>query len=200
MNKSITDKILLIIVALTGLFVLSQCDLSTTNQDFKLREYPKHRMFLIEEANASNRLNFNLEPPEQNNWKLPSNPRMELIGNYNEYQRYWMQRAWEISGYDKEFMYMLASENGLFNADRQSEYINKKGIREPSWGFCQIHAGYHPHIVNDPRFLSDPEWQLHQCKKLWDGGTVFYGYVRQTKDVSYRKRIESQFNFYENLY
>ena len=143
-------------------------------------------MFLIEEAEASNMLNFNVEPPTENHWKLPYIPRMELVGNYNEYQKHWTQVAWRISGYDKEFMYMLKGENGLFNHDRQS-LVYSNGVREPSYGFCQIHAGYHPKIVNDPRFFSDPEWQLQQCYRLWKEGTVFYGYNHREKSIPHFK-------------
>jgi len=118
---------------------------------------------------------------------------IELVGDYNDYQRKWMQYAWQIS-HDKEFLYMLKGENGLLNHDRKSLVPG-----EPSYGFCQIHQGFHPEIVNDSRFWSDPAWQLNQCYKLWKGGTVFYAYERIKRDPAYRASIESHFKFYEGI-
>ena len=105
-----------------------------------------------------------------------------------------MQIAWEIS-HDKDFMYMLKAENGLLNHDRQSEVYNN-GVREPSFGFCQIHRGYHPEIVNDPKFFTDPKWQLEQCYRLWTGGTAFYGWHRFKADWTFQQKVKSNFKFY----
>lgn len=112
-----------------------------------------------------------------------------LKGDYNDYQRYWMNYAWR-KWHDKEFMVMLKAENGLLNHDRQSLVKDKNG-REPSYGFCQIHKGYHPQIVNDPRFFTDPAWQLGECYRLWKGGTKFYGYINRTQ----REKARKHFNF-----
>ncbi len=120
------------------------------------------------------------------------NFQLELVGDYSDSQRFWVQRAYEISDKDMEFMYMLKAENGEFSNDRQSSYV-KKGIREPSFGYCQIHAYFHPEIVNDHRFFKDPAWQLAQCYQLWSSGTVFYGYDRIQKDRSYKELIKSHF-------
>lgn len=119
---------------------------------------------------------------------------MELLGNYNDYQKHWMQVAWQISK-DKDFMYMLKAENGLLNHDRQSE-VYKNGVREPSFGFCQIHRGYHPNIVNDPKFFSDPKWQLEKCFELWKGGTAFYGFHRFKNNWTFQQNVKSNFKFY----
>lgn len=89
-------------------------------------------------------------------------------------------------------MYMLASENGLFNHDRRSLVPG-----EDSWGFCQIHRYWHPKIVNDPRFLSDPAWQMDRCHELFSGGTVFYGYVKFQKDKKFREARKALFDFHE---
>jgi len=77
---------------------------------------------------------------------------MDLVGKYNEYQRKWMNEAWNIS-HDKEFMYMLKAENGKLNHDRQSDVVNN-GVREPSFGFCQLHFPSHPKIAKDPLFFN----------------------------------------------
>ena len=121
--------------------------------------------------------------------------RMELVGNYNDYQRYWMEVAWKISNHDQNFLYMLKAENGLLSHDRQSN-VYKNGIREPSFGFCQIHRGYHPEIVNDPKFFTDPKWQLEQCYRLWTGGTAFYGWHRFKSDWAFQQKVKSNFKFY----
>ena len=120
---------------------------------------------------------FNLTPPENaKEWVINV-----LKGDYNEYQYKWTNYAW-YTYRDKEFMYMLASENGLFNHDRQSLVPG-----EPSYGFCQIHQGYHPEIVNDPRFWNDPAWQLEKCYNMFKGGVKFYGYERLKTDSKFRE-------------
>ena len=68
----------------------------------------------------------------------------------------------------------MEAENGSWDHKRQSNYV-KNGIREQSYGFCQIHKYYHPEIVNNEKFFNDQEWQLQQCYKLYKGGTIFYG-------------------------
>lgn len=124
--------------------------------------------------------------------EILKNDMVELVGNYNTYQRNWINFAWKIS-HDKEFLYMLKAENGLLNHDRRSQYVSN-GVQEPSYGFCQIHRGYHPRIVNNLKF-KDPAWQLGQCLKLWKGGTIFYGAERIKKNPAYRAKIESHFKF-----
>lgn len=133
---------------------------------------------------ASEEVAFNLTPPTESSWTIGV-----LKGDFNDYQQHWMTYAWN-KWHDKEFMYMMASENGLFNHDRQSLVPN-----EPSYGFCQIHKGYHPEIVNDPRFFSDPAWQLEQCNKLFTGGTIFYGYERFKKGGEFARARKALFNF-----
>ena len=124
---------------------------------------------LLPSTMAKEKLSFNVPVPKEYNWNIFRNV---LVGNYNDYQYHWTNYAWNTFR-DKEFMYMLASENGLYNHDRKSLV---KG--EDSWGFCQIHRYYHPKIVNDPRFFTDPAWQLGECYRLFKGGTTFYGYNR----------------------
>ena len=131
------------------------------------------------------------EIKESKSWSLNT---MDLVGNYNDYQRHWMQIAWKISNHDKHFMYMLKGENGLLNHDRQS-MVYSNGVREDSWGFCQIFRRYHPDTVNDTRFFSVPEWQLEQCYNKWKSGTVFYAYERFKKDWKYKIKIKSHFKF-----
>jgi len=70
---------------------------------------------------------------------------------------------------------MMEGENSQWSHTRQSDVV-KKGVREDSWGFCQIHRRWHSNIVDDKRFLTEWRWQMRQCLKLWKGGTRFYGY------------------------
>ena len=117
--------------------------------------------------------------------------------NHSLEQITYINYAWEISQ-DKEFLYMLKAENGEVSHDRRSNYFNN-GSREPSYGFCQIHKGYHPEIVNDPRFFSDPLWQLEKCLELWENGTAFYAYYKYLSDEGYRRSIKSKFHFREEV-
>jgi len=171
------DSILYIIVLLTALFVLSQCNI--TKQ--VLPSGPYDNIFQIEDANADE-LTFNLQI-------IPTDWTINVLkGDYNLYQHKWMNHAW-YRYRDKQFMYMMASENGLFNHDRKSLVPN-----EPSYGFCQIHQGYHPQIVNNPSFWNDPAWQLDQCHKLFSGGTAFYGYKRFQRGGQFATDIINKFN------
>lgn len=127
---------------------------------------------------------FNLEPPENvKKWQINV-----LKGGYNAYQYKWTNYAW-YKYHDKEFMYMLASENGLYNHDRRSLVPG-----EPSYGFCQIHQDYHPQIVNNPKFFTDPAWQMDRCYDLWTSGTKFYGYERFKTDTKFREDRIKLFN------
>lgn len=150
----------------------------------------------VGEANASEELEFNVEPPKEHDWSV-----FPAISGHSIEQVETLRLAYEISGGDKEFLYMLKGENGAISIDRRSEVMVRKYIldgngerrkdkngedmfivfREPSYGFCQIHSGYHPEIVGDPRFFTDKKWQLEQCHRLWKGGTKFYGYGNKRK-------------------
>lgn len=81
--------------------------------------------------------------------------------------------AFEISGRDETFVYLLEAENGLWTHDRRSIVRGANGHWD--WGLCQVSSYFHPKIVNDPRFKSDWKWQMDQCLKLYQGGTKFYG-------------------------
>jgi len=90
--------------------------------------------------------------------------------------------AAEISNNDIEFLALLDAENGTWNLKRQSE-VTVKGHRERSYGFCQINSYYHPEIVKDERFFTNPRWQIEQCHKLYKGGTTFYGAKNISKTI-----------------
>jgi len=94
-------------------------------------------------------------------------------------QNQWVKYASEISGNDLDFISTLESENALWSPDRQS-LVYSNGVREPSFGFCQIHADYHPEIVGDPNF-KDPYWQLRKCYDMYKGGVTFYGFYSRNK-------------------
>lgn len=71
---------------------------------------------------------------------------------------------------------MLEGENGGWDYKAQSQ-VWKDGIREDSWGFCQIHRRWHADIVDDPRFFTDQEWQLSVCLEEWRTNPwKFHGY------------------------
>lgn len=39
------------------------------------------------------------------------------------------------------------NKDGTFDAAGQSRIINSKGVRENSWGICQIHLPDHPYVT-----------------------------------------------------
>ncbi len=134
-------------------------------------------------------LQFDFSAPEAKTWQIPSNV---LVGAYNDYQKRWMNYAWN-KWHDKEFLYMLKAENGLFNHDREHPSGNNAiGV---DWGFCGTNDYWHADKINDPRFFSDPAWQLEQCYNMYKGGTVFYGLKRLQRDKHFRTKIQSHFKF-----
>jgi hypothetical protein len=101
---------------------------------------------------------------------------------WSEEASYWVQRAYDISGCDKEFVAKLASENGEFDPKRQSEAY-QNGVREKSWGFCQIHCPSHPDICGSkskPTWegFFDGEFQLATCYELYKQGTKMYAPIQ----------------------
>ena len=84
--------------------------------------------------------------------------------------------AYKISGHNKEFIYVLNGENGLFDHTRvHDSSANTIGV---DYGLCGINSYFHPQIVNDPKF-QDWKWQMDTCYQLWDGGVTFYGYNKK---------------------
>jgi len=93
------------------------------------------------------------------------------IGASADQQKY-VDMAYEISGGDKDFVYLLEAESGTWTIDRKSKKVGSNGYYD--YGFAQINKGFHKEIVNDPRFFKDPYWQIQQAYKLYKGGTRFY--------------------------
>jgi len=91
----------------------------------------------------------------------------------NQYVAY----AAQISNNDLDFLSTLDAENGLWTHD-------KVGITADV-GFCQFAPQWHPDVVNDPRFKTDPYWQLDQCWKHYKEGTRFYGYDNREAHKDY---------------
>lgn len=89
----------------------------------------------------------------------------------------YVQYAYDISWWDRDFITTLEAENWLWNPHRQSEVFDKRvGKREDSRWFCQLHRNRHSNIVDDPRFFSDPYRQLDRCLEKYRGWTKFYWY------------------------
>lgn len=107
---------------------------------------------------------FLSEPQSSETIKLYK--KKDVGEDQNQYVRY----ASKISNNDLDFLATLNAENGLWDHRRRATN------GEPSYGFCQIHTYWHSNIVNDPRFFTDPFWQLDKCWELYTGGTRFYGY------------------------
>jgi len=102
--------------------------------------------------------------------------------NVDEDQNQYVRYASKISNNDLHFLATLEAENGLWTHDRI-------GVTADI-GFCQVSPYWHPGITNDPRFYSDPFWQLDKCYELYQGGTTFYG----------KRRLETEPNFKDLIY
>lgn len=90
-------------------------------------------------------------------------------------QQQYIDYAWNTY-HDKNLVYLMKAENGLITPDRQHSTAyycpGKKGVFH-DWGFGGISDCYHPEIVKDSRFFSDPQWQIDQVYNLYKGGTKF---------------------------
>lgn len=105
--------------------------------------------------------------------------RMVEMPNHSEEQIQIINYAYEISNQNKTFVYLLKAENG--NISPQTVHDNGANAVGTDHGLCGISDYYHPEIVNDPRFLSDWQWQVRECYRLFTGGTKFYGLSRIDK-------------------
>lgn len=159
MSKSLINKIALAVLIVSASILLASCPKAASAE-------PYQPIFPNGVLERSIRIEGNRA------WRINPPP----IHKGSAEQQRIVNLAWEVSGGDIEFLYMLKTENGLFTVDRQSDfYMN--GRREPSFGFCQIDRDYHREIVNDQRFFTDERWQMGQCFNLFKGGVKFYGYI-----------------------
>jgi len=109
--------------------------------------------------------------------------------------------AYHISGGDKDFVKLLQAENGAWTHDSRHVIPYRLCWTWGAWnrgvlpnqancwqstghfvkthydyGFCGMSDGYKKHIVDDPRFLDDWEWQIEQCYNEYVAGTTFHGW------------------------
>lgn len=112
---------------------------------------------------------------------------MKVEEDQQQYVRY----AGKISNCDLGFLKMLEGENGLWTHDRKHPTLGANGYYD--YGFCGTNAGYHPEIYNDPRFYSDPHWQLDECYKMYMTGTTFYSIKHMENDKEYDEKITNRF-------
>jgi hypothetical protein len=103
--------------------------------------------------------------------------------------------AYELSGCDKEFLYMIEGENGNWDIKERSRVV-QDGKREDSWGLCQLNRQWHSKVVDDPRYKTDPKFQIESCYTKFKGGTKFYGYPSPKGDKERRRKIQEHFIFY----
>lgn len=93
--------------------------------------------------------------------------------------------AYDISSGDMDFVLTLKAENGWFDLYQQSNVYNN-GIREDSWGLCQLNRRRHKNVVDNPLFRESWEHQVEVCWDKYKNGTKFYGY-------NVRKKYENLF-------
>ena len=92
--------------------------------------------------------------------------------------------AWDVSGHDKRFIFLLEAENGSWSEDTKSsigywrwDKASKSRKKFYDYGICQISEFYHKAVVEDERF-QDWRRQVEVCRKKYKGGTKFYGVAR----------------------
>jgi len=110
---------------------------------------------------------------------------VEQYGNWRSYpvklggtpeQNEKIKYAWEISGYDLDFIYTLNGENAKWTHDRVHD--NSANTVGTDLGFG-VNSYFHPEIIGDKRFFSDWKWQLDRVYQLYSGGVAFYGYSQK---------------------
>lgn len=104
-------------------------------------------------------------------------------------QKY-VQYAYELWWMD--LVLLIECENWNWDIYKQSEVV-KNGIREKSYGLCQINQIYYPEIVNNKLFRDDWKWQLDRCGELMKNGTVFYGRERIIKGQKCSNYVKDRF-------
>ena len=83
-----------------------------------------------------------------------------------------IKKAYIDSGCDKNFIYLLDCENDSWDMGRQSDII-LSGVREDSWGLCQINTKWHKRFVYHEDFFRSESFQIEACMELFNGGTKF---------------------------
>ena len=91
--------------------------------------------------------------------------------------------AFLISNNDKDFVYTLEAENGLWSTERSSIIVGANGYRDV--GLCQLSRQWHSDFINSPEF-KDYKKQLEYCWGVYQDGvkrgrikTTFYGYNKR---------------------
>ena len=117
--------------------------------------------------------------------------------NENEILSY----AYEVSNKNKDFVKTIVAENGTVDVRRQSDYV-KNGVREPSFGICQIHCGYHKEKCGSytkPTWegFYNWEWQVNTCYEMYNEGTAFYGRKRFENDPKFNAKLNALLTFYD---
>jgi hypothetical protein len=97
-------------------------------------------------------------------------PELCTKKDVDEDQQQYVRMAAEISNNDIDFLATLNQENGTWDPKKKA-YGN-----EDSWGFCMFNRIWHSKVVDDPRFFTEPEWQMQKCYEAYKGGTRFYGF------------------------
>ena len=169
--KTISDYVILLITTLTLLLVLGSFQLPARANSQSLPS-------LENESNLKFGSLLNHEVSRQFQYALPWDISCPWHNGSPEQQER-ICYAWKISNHSKSFILTLKAECGLI-----SEYC--KSATEPSYGFCQIHAGYHPQIVRHPKFYNW-KWQMDKCWSMYKGGVKMYGYNVRHKSLRHFK-------------
>lgn len=100
-----------------------------------------------------------------------------------------IQYACDVSNYDVDFILTLQHENWSWDYQKQSNVV-KNGVREKSFGMCQVMRDYHKKTIyenlpysriKESRYLTDWKYQIETCYKLYKWGTAMYWYKYRYK-------------------
>jgi len=115
----------------------------------------------------------------------------------NDERQKWINYAYKISWYNKDFILTLTAENYRWTTTRKSNRVWANWWSD--YWICQVNAWYHPEILSWKSYYPNKEYfakwflnpykQIDYCWKLYKWWTKFYGY-----NVRYKIKNSLKFN------
>lgn len=114
-------------------------------------------------------------------------------------QKY-IQHAYLISNWDRDYILLLNAENGDWNTQLQSKGLLSNGQREKSRWLCQVHYYDHPEVydnlpldrIMESRFLTDWKYQIEVCYKLYKEWVPFFAFDHRYQRAGWRIEIDGK--------
>ena len=126
--------------------------------------------------------NSSLEQPEQTTPQpVPKTKEAVQAIAIKAAQKYGINEAQFLKTQSCEIKKYVEDGELVWDYEAQSDYINRKGIRENSWGAWQIHLTAHPEITKEQAQSVEwsTDWAAQQFaqgnKRKWTCWQTYYG-------------------------